>query len=105
MRKKDCEYSSYNLLIILYCHGCKLNVFDVSLHYLSGENKGIVKNMFVGLHILNQDIFIKLFNLEFLIINIEKTEEVIKNEQSRNTGNIGYIRHRTKILGISFYCV
>jgi hypothetical protein len=27
---------------------------------------------------------------------IEKTEGVIKNEQSRDTDNIGYTRHRTK---------
>jgi hypothetical protein len=26
---------------------------------------------------------------------IEKTEEAIKNGQSRETGNIGYTRHRT----------
>ena len=27
---------------------------------------------------------------------LEKTEWPIKNEQSRDTGNIGYTRHRTK---------
>jgi len=27
---------------------------------------------------------------------LEKTEEQIKNGQSRDTGNIGYTRHRTK---------
>jgi hypothetical protein len=27
---------------------------------------------------------------------LEKTEGVIKNRQSRETGNIGYTRHRTK---------
>ena len=27
---------------------------------------------------------------------LEKTEGVIKNEQSRDTGNIGYTRHMTK---------
>ena len=27
---------------------------------------------------------------------LEKTEGVIKNGQSRETGNIGYTRHRTK---------
>jgi len=29
-------------------------------------------------------------------INVRETEEVIKNGQSRDTGNIGYTRHRTK---------
>ena len=28
---------------------------------------------------------------------LEKTEEAIKNEESRDIGNIGYTRHRTKI--------
>ena len=28
-------------------------------------------------------------------INVRATEEGIKNEQSRDTGNIGYTRHRT----------
>ena len=27
---------------------------------------------------------------------LEKTKETIKNGQPRDTGNIGYIRHRTK---------
>ena len=30
------------------------------------------------------------------VINIEKTEGAIKNGQSRDIGNIGYTRHRTK---------
>ena len=29
-------------------------------------------------------------------IKLEKTEGAIKNGQSRDTGNIGYTRHRTK---------
>jgi hypothetical protein len=28
-------------------------------------------------------------------MTVEKTEEAIKNGQSRETGNIGYTRHRT----------
>jgi hypothetical protein len=28
---------------------------------------------------------------------LEKTKGQIKNEQSRDTGNIGYTRHRTKV--------
>ena len=28
---------------------------------------------------------------------LEKTERTLKNEQSRDTCNIGYTRHRTKI--------
>ena len=28
---------------------------------------------------------------------LEKTEEAIKNGQSKETGNIGYTRHRTKV--------
>ena len=29
---------------------------------------------------------------------LEKTEEAIKNGQSRDTGNIGYTRHKTKTI-------
>ncbi len=32
----------------------------------------------------------------YLCIFLEKTEGAIKNEQSRNTGNIGHTRNRTK---------
>jgi hypothetical protein len=31
-----------------------------------------------------------------LAINVEETEGAIKNGQSRDTGNIGYTKHRTK---------
>jgi hypothetical protein len=35
-------------------------------------------------------------NVYLFVKTIEKTEGVIKNEQSRDTGNIEYTRHMTK---------
>jgi hypothetical protein len=36
------------------------------------------------------------YNKMYLVINLGKTERIIKNVQSRDTGNIGNTRHRTE---------
>ena len=36
------------------------------------------------------------YNKMCLVINLGKTERIIKNVQSRDTGNIGNTRHRTE---------
>ena len=47
----------------------------------------------------NVDIFLILShrNVKKVQINVTNTDGAIKNRQSRETGNIGYIKHKSKI--------
>ena len=59
------------------------------------NNTHTIQSITVG----NVDIFLILShrNVKKVQINVTNTDGGIKNRQSRETGNIGYIKHKSKI--------